>query len=55
MVGWAHAGAAPELAAKGLARFDATGLSLIGTVRRDGSPRSAQWSRSSPKASWRSG
>ncbi len=40
MVGWAHfAGAAPELAAKGLARFDATGLSLIGTLRRDGSPR----------------
>jgi hypothetical protein len=31
--------AAPELAAKGLARFDATGLSLIGTLRRDGSPR----------------
>jgi hypothetical protein len=40
MVTWADfAGAAPELAAKGLARFDATGLSLIGTLRRDGSPR----------------
>ena len=30
---------APHLAAKGLARFDATGLTLIGTLRRDGSPR----------------
>ena len=40
MVAWADfAGAAPELAARGLARFDATGLSLIGTLRRDGSPR----------------
>src|ERR1700722_16535189 len=33
------AGAAPELAARGLARFHATGLALIGTLRRDGSPR----------------
>src|ERR1700722_750317 len=40
MVPWADfAGPAPELAARGLARFDATGLSLIGTLRRDGSPR----------------
>jgi hypothetical protein len=40
MVTWAEfAAAAPELAGKGLARFDATGLSLIGTLRRDGSPR----------------
>ncbi len=37
---WADfAGAAPELAARGLARFHATGLALIGTLRRDGSPR----------------
>src|SRR5271155_3112682 len=35
----AFAGAAPELAARGLARFHATGLSLVGTLRRDGSPR----------------
>jgi hypothetical protein len=40
MVTWgAFALTAPELAAKGLARFEATGLSLIGTLRRDGSPR----------------
>ncbi len=40
MVDWAEFGAgAPELAARGLARFDVTGLSLIGTLRRDGSPR----------------
>jgi hypothetical protein len=40
MVTWDEfADAAPELAAKGRARFDATGLSLIGTLRRDGSPR----------------
>ena len=40
MVTWADfAAASPELAARGLARFDATGLSLIGTLRRDGSPR----------------
>jgi hypothetical protein len=40
MVRWAEfeAAAAP-LAARGQARFDATGLSLIGTLRRDGSPR----------------
>jgi hypothetical protein len=40
MVTWADfAAASPELAARGLARFDATGLSLIGTLRRDASPR----------------
>jgi hypothetical protein len=40
MVTWgAFAAAAPALAATGLARFEATGLSLIGTLRRDGSPR----------------
>jgi hypothetical protein len=40
MVTWDEfATAAPALAVKGLARFDATGLSLIGTLRRDGSPR----------------
>jgi hypothetical protein len=40
MVTWADfATANPELADKGLARFAATGLSLIGTLRRDGSPR----------------
>ena len=40
--GWSaglSCGANAELAARGLARFDATGLSLIGTLRRDGSPR----------------
>lgn len=31
--------AAPELAARLRARFEATGLSLMATVRRDGSPR----------------
>jgi hypothetical protein len=31
--------AAPELAALGLDLFDATGLCLLGTLRRDGSPR----------------
>jgi hypothetical protein len=31
--------AAPELAARVRARFEATGLSLMATVRRDGSPR----------------
>jgi hypothetical protein len=40
MTSWADfAMAAPDLAAEGLARFNATGLSLIGTLRRDGSPR----------------
>jgi hypothetical protein len=40
MATWAEfAGARPELASRGLARFEATGLSLIGTLRRDGSPR----------------
>jgi hypothetical protein len=29
----------PALAARGRVRFDATGLALIGTLRRDGSPR----------------
>jgi len=31
--------AAPELAALGKERFERTGLVLVGTVRRDGSPR----------------
>ena len=40
MVSWAEFEAAnPALAAQGQARFAATGLSLIGTLRRDGSPR----------------
>jgi hypothetical protein len=30
---------APELAAVGLERFDTTGLGLVGTLRKDGSPR----------------
>lgn len=33
------AAAAPELAAIGLERFGATGLSMVGTLRKDGSPR----------------
>lgn len=33
------AAAAPDLAALGLARFDAYGLALIGTLRKDGFPR----------------
>jgi hypothetical protein len=40
MVSWAEFEAAnPGLAARGRDRFAATGLSLIGTLRRDGSPR----------------
>jgi hypothetical protein len=31
--------AAPELAARGRARFDGTGVALIATIRPDGSPR----------------
>jgi hypothetical protein len=31
--------AAPELAALGRARFEATGVALLGTLRADGSPR----------------
>jgi hypothetical protein len=39
-VNWAgFEAAAPELAARVRARFEATGLSLMATVRRDGSPR----------------
>jgi hypothetical protein len=39
-VNWADFdAAAPALAAKVRARFDASGLSLMATVRRDGSPR----------------
>jgi pyridoxamine 5'-phosphate oxidase-like protein len=33
------ASAAPELAARGEERFGATGLALVGTLRRDGRPR----------------
>jgi hypothetical protein len=40
MVSWADFVAeAPELARLGSARFDATGLCLVGTLRRDGWPR----------------
>jgi hypothetical protein len=40
MVSWADfAAEAPELAGPGAARFDATGLCLVGTLRRDGWPR----------------
>ena len=40
MVRWADFTAqAPELASLGTARFDATGLCLVGTLRRDGWPR----------------
>lgn len=40
MATWGEfAAAAPELAAKGIERFEASGLVLIGTLRRDGSPR----------------
>jgi hypothetical protein len=40
MVRWADfAAQAPELASLGTARFDATGLCLVGTLRRDGWPR----------------
>lgn len=40
MPSWAEAGqAAPDLAAAVQARFDATGLGLIATIRADGSPR----------------
>lgn len=35
----AFAEAAPELAGRIRARFDATGLSIMATLRRDGSPR----------------
>lgn len=35
----AFEGAAPELAARVRARFEASGLSLMATVRRDGAPR----------------
>jgi hypothetical protein len=39
-VRWADfAAQAPELARLGAARFDATGLCLVGTLRRDGWPR----------------
>ncbi len=39
MIWAAFAERAPELAARGEARFAHTGLSLVGTLRRDGSPR----------------
>jgi hypothetical protein len=40
MVHWSEfAAEAPELARLGAARFDATGLCLVGTLRRDGWPR----------------
>jgi hypothetical protein len=40
MVSWADfAAEAPELAGLGAARFDATGLCLVGTLRRAGWPR----------------
>jgi len=40
MVDWQTlAEAEPELAGIGAAAFDKTGLTLIGTIRRDGSPR----------------
>jgi hypothetical protein len=40
MVSWAEfAAEAPELAELGAARFDASGLCLVGTLRRDGWPR----------------
>ncbi|MGH9122523.1 MAG: pyridoxamine 5'-phosphate oxidase family protein [Acidimicrobiales bacterium] len=40
MAGWKVLEAeASELAAKGRARLESTGLSLVGTLRRDGSPR----------------
>jgi hypothetical protein len=35
----AFAAEAPELGALGLERFEKTGLCLVGTLRRDGSPR----------------
>ncbi|MGB2693985.1 MAG: pyridoxamine 5'-phosphate oxidase family protein [Dehalococcoidia bacterium] len=31
--------AAPDLAARGRERFEATGLALVGTIRKDGTPR----------------
>ena len=40
MIDWqAFAAAEPELAGIGAAAFDKTGLILLGTIRRDGSPR----------------
>src|SRR3979409_111310 len=40
MVSWAEfATEAPELAELGAARFDTSGLCLVGTLRRDGWPR----------------
>jgi hypothetical protein len=40
MTSWSDfAAAAPDLAAAGLERMDATGLVLVGTIRRDGYPR----------------
>src|SRR5438105_10858955 len=40
MASWSGVlGVAPELAAKVQARFDATGLGLLATIRRDGFPR----------------
>jgi hypothetical protein len=40
MAAWSEfAAAAPELAALGLDRFERTGLALVGTIRKDGSPR----------------
>ena len=40
MPDWSHvAAAAPDLAALARARFEATGLGLLATLRRDGAPR----------------
>lgn len=40
MASWAQfQAAAPDLAAKGEERFDASGLVLLGTLRKDGRPR----------------
>ena len=37
---------APELAQRADERFEATGLVLVATLRRDGWPRISPWSRS---------
>src|SRR5690348_4493749 len=37
---WDHfAAATPELAALGVERFEGTGIGILGTLRKDGSPR----------------
>ena len=42
---------APELAREGRARFEATGVALLGTIRVDGTPRISRSSRSCSRAS----